>query len=146
MIAQNAQPIIDARLRGLKPEGLVLVSMSGHIAVQNMVVHAAENADYDWRWVHGLEICVYVDEQIDWVQTVKAIAKQRPTYLAIWNRTHQWGADVYLVPTASDVSKPVRQWGYELVFSPWHAFQNNDFVACRTYERDENGVPYAVDP
>jgi len=146
MIAPHAQPIIDARLRGLKPDCMVLISMVGRLIVENPVVYPTHGVDYDWRWVPGLEVCVYLDERDDWVDMVKAIAKHEPEYLAIWNRAHQWGAQMYLVPTSDDVSKPRSQWEFELTFSPWLDFQNNDFVSGRTYKRDEKGMPYAVDP
>lgn len=146
MIAPNAQPIIDARLQGLKPDGLVLVSMAGNVLADNQVVRAVPAVTYDWRWVRGLEICVYVDECCEWVPTLKAIAKQRPAYLAIWNSAAKWGARVFLVPTPEEVEKPMRLWTWELDFLVWLDFQNDDFVACRTYERDERGMPYALNP
>lgn len=146
MIAANAQPIIDARLRGLKPDSLVLVSMVGPVAAENPVVRAVPAVAYDWRWAHGLEVCVYIDDRCDWVATVKAIAKHRPAYLAIWNCIERWGARVFLVPTPEEVEKPQRLWQWQLDFLAWLDFQNDDFVACRTYERDARGMPYAVNP
>jgi hypothetical protein len=146
VITQNAQRIVDARLRGFKPDGLVLVSMVGHVVAENPVVHAVPDVNYDWRWVRGLEVCVYVDGRGDWAETVKAIAQHKPAYLAIWNSAHQWGADVYLVPTSDDIGKPMRQWGWQLDFLAWLDFQNDDFFTSRTYARDEKGMPYAVNP
>ena len=146
MIAPNAQPIVDARLRGLKPDGLVLVSMVGHVVAANPVVRAVPIAAYDWRWVRGLEVCLYIGEHCDWVETLKAIAKQKPAYLAIWNLAAQWGARVFLVPMPEEVEKPMRLWTWELDFLAWLDFQNDDFVASRTYERDERGMPYAINP
>lgn len=144
MIAVNAQPIVDARLRGFKPSELILVSLVGHVCAENHTVRAIPATPYDWRWVHGLELCVYVGERGDWVDTVKAIALQRPAYLAIWNCAEHWGARVYLIPTAEDISKPVRQWAYELDFLPWLDFQNDDFIACRAYVRSPEGMPHAA--
>jgi hypothetical protein len=145
-LALNAQPILNARLRGFKPNELTLVSMVGHVNAANHVVRAVPAVDYDWRWVHGLEICVYVGERGDWVDTVKAIARQRPAYLAIWNCTDHWGAQVYLIPAAEDIAKPVREWSYQLDFLPWLDFENDDFIEGRTYQRTPEGMPYAVDP
>lgn len=144
MIAINAQPIVDARLRGFKPSELVLISLVGFVNAENHVVRAIPGTTYDWRWVRDLEVCAYVGENMDWVDTVKAIAKQRPAHLCLWNCFDHWGARVYLVPTADDIAKPVRQWGYELDFLPWLDFQNQDFIECRTYARNKEGMPHAV--
>jgi hypothetical protein len=142
----NAQPIVDARLRGFKPDELILVSLVGHVAAANHVVRAVPSVAYDWRWVHGLEVCVYVGERMDWVDTVKAIALQRPAYLGLWDCSKHWGAEVYLVPTGDDVAKPVREWTYQLDFLSWMDFQSADFIEGRTYNRTSEGMPHAVNP
>lgn len=144
MIAANAQPIIDARLRGLKPDGLVLVSMVGGVDVTNPVVRATPAVEYDWRWVRGLEVCVYVGDRNDWADTLKEIAKCQPAYLAIWNCIDRWGARVFLVPTPDEVEQPQRLWQWQLDFLEWLDFQNDDFYTCRTYARDERSMPYAI--
>lgn len=143
-LALNAQPIVTARLKGFKPSELVLVSLVGHVEAANHVVRALPGVDYDWRWAHGLEVCVYVDDSTNWVDALKSIAKQRPAYLCVWNCYAHWGAKVYLHPTPDDITKPVRQWFYELDFLPWLDFQNQDFIECRTYARNTNGVPHAA--
>lgn len=145
MIALNAQPILDARLRGFKPSELVLVSMIGHVHAENHTVRAIPGIAYDWRLVRDLEVCVYVGERGDWVDTLKAIALQRPAYLCLWNCVEHWGARVYLIPTADDITRPVRQWAYELDFLPWLDFQNDDFLSCRSYARTRQGIPHAID-
>jgi hypothetical protein len=144
MIALNAQPIIDARMRGLKPDDLVLVSLVGHVHAENHTVRAIPGVAYDWRWVRGLDLCVYIGERQDWVDVLKAIALHRPAYLSLWNSAEQWGAQVYLVPTADDLARPQRQWTHELDFLPWLDFQNHDFIECRTYSRTPEGMPHAV--
>lgn len=128
MIAANAQPILEARLRGFKPDELVLVSLIGRIDAANHTVRAIPSNAYDWRWVRDLELCVYIGDGQDWVDTLKAIALQRPAYLSLWNTAERWGARSYLVPTAADIAKPVRQWTYELDFLPWLDFQNEEFL------------------
>lgn len=127
MIAINAQPILDARLRGLKPAELVLVSMVGHIDSENHVVRAIPGTAYDWRWVRGLELVMVVGERCDWADTLKAIQLQRPAYAGLWNCTGCWGAHSYLIPTAADVAMPVNRWTYELDFLPWLDFQNEEY-------------------
>lgn len=144
MIALNAQPIIDARVRGLKPDELVLISLAGFVHAVNHTVRAIPGIAYDWRWSHALDVCVYVGARPDWVDTVKAIALRRPAYLCVWNCVEHWGAQVYLVPTIDDLARPPRCWSYELDFLPWLDFQNDDFVECRAYLRTPEGMPHAV--
>ena len=146
MIAMNAQPILDARFRGFKPSDLVLVSLVGLVHAENHTVRAIPGTAYDWRWVHGLDVCVYIGERCDWASTVKAIALQHPAYLGVWNCTEHWGAHAYLIPTEGDLSQPVRRWTYELDFLPWLDFQNTDFIECRSYTSTPEGIPHATRP
>jgi hypothetical protein len=145
-LALNAQPILSARLRGFKPDEMVIVSMTGHVHAANHVVRAVPGVDYDWRWVHGIEVCVYVGDAPTWHDTLKAIARHRPLDLCLWSCVGHWGANVYLIPTAEDIAKPVRKWAYELDFLPWLDFQNDDFIEGRTYHRTPEGMPYASHP
>jgi hypothetical protein len=142
MIAQNAQPILAARLRGFRPDEMVMVSLIGRITSPNQTVYAKPDEAYDWRWVRGLDVCVCIDNAPNWAPIVKAIALQRPDYLCIWHETQHWGARVYVIPTADDIRKPVQLWTYELDFLEWLDFQNRDFIEGRTYERDVNGMPH----
>lgn len=144
MIAQNAQPILDARLKGLRPADMVVVSLLGPVVVDNPTVFAEVGKTYDWRWCKGLDVCIYLHDALDWPELVKAVALARPEHLSLWNHVDQWGAKVFLVPTESDLAKPVRRWSFELDFSVWHDFQNIDFVKCTKYQRNNTGVPYAV--
>jgi hypothetical protein len=140
MLALNAEPILKARLRGFRPEAMVIASLVGHVHAENPIVRAAPGVDYDWRWVRGIEVCAYVGDEPNWHETVQAIARQRPDWLGLWNCAGHWGANVYLIPTADDVSKPVREWAYELDFLPWLEFQNDDFMAGRSYRRTPEGI------
>lgn len=130
MIAVNAQPILDARLKGMKPADMVIVSLVGPVILDNPTVFADPAKAYDWRWVRGLDVCMYMTSDQDWTDTLKAIAQQRPEHLNLWDHAEQWGAQVYLIPTAADIAKPVRRWSYELDFLPWMDFQNKEFVTC----------------
>lgn len=129
-IPTNAQPIIAARLRGFKPEEMIRVSLVGSLCHGNHAVYAEPAVAYDWRWVRDLDVCVYVGPKMDWVDTLKAIALQRPAYLSLWNSYEHWGAKVYLIPTKDDIEscRSVAQWGYELDFLAWMDFQNDDFL------------------
>lgn len=127
-LAENADRIIAARLRGVKPADMVIVSTVGPLWVANPVVFARPGEPYDWRWVRGLDLCLYADDDAHaWGALLKQIALHRPEHLNVWSHTGQWGAKVYLVPTADDVALPVRRWQYELDFLPWMQFQNEGF-------------------
>ena len=145
LIPSGAEKIITARVKGFRPADMVLIFVKKQQASANPLVVADAHVAYDWRWVRGLEVCLMVNDDDDWGVMAKDVAKQRPGFLGIWNYVGNWGATIYLVPTADDVHKPVRQWFYDLDFLPWMEFQNDDFLNCRTYARNEYGVPYAVD-
>jgi len=145
-LPQNAVPIMQARMKGLRPAGLVIISLCGPVPTQQPLVLAEPGAAYDWRWVRGLDVCVYVRGAGTWALTLKDIALAEPAHLNIWSPDGRWGAHVYLVPTAEDVGKPFSMWIRELDFLQWMDFQNNDFLTSRTYRRGPGGVPYAVDP
>lgn len=130
----GADPILKARLKGMKPADMVIVSMVGPVFVENPVVRVKFGDRYDWRWVRGLDVCMYIDEETDWFVMLKEIALQRPEHLSLWTPAGQWGSKVYLIPTAQDVSKPVSQWKYELDFLPWMDFQNKDYIECKSYQ------------
>lgn len=140
----NAQMILDARLKGFKPADMVIVSLVGPVGADNPTVFAKLGTKYDWRWVRGLDLCLYFTDEDEWSELVKEIALQRPEHISLWNNVGNWGATAYLSPTAADIGLPVRRWKYELDFTPWMDFQNKDFIECRTYARDQNGMPYAV--
>ncbi len=141
----GVDPILAARMKGQKPAELIRVSLVGSLCHGNHVVQGEPGKAYDWRWVRDLDICLHIGPSSDWHDTLKAIALQRPTHLSMWSTSEHWGATVYLVPTADDMKYPVKDWLYELDISAWHDFQNDDFMACRWYARNEQGVPYALD-
>lgn len=145
MIATNADKIIAARMKGMRPADMVIVSLEDHLKTNNPVVYAKDNIAYDWRWVRGLDICVYIKDSNNWAPMVKAIAQQMPEYLCVWNFSAEWGAQVVLILADGDLDRHRRHWRYDIDFRIWMDFQNSDFKTCRTYGRDENGIPYAID-
>jgi hypothetical protein len=129
-LAEHAEAIVRARLRGLRPADMVIVSLVGPLAVSNPVVLARPGLAYDWRWTRALDLCLYMRDGQDWPGLLKDIALQRPAYLSLWCANAGWGAKVYLIPTADDVARPVRLWQYELDFLPWMDFENEGFKKC----------------
>lgn len=144
MIAEHADRIVEARLRGQRPANMVLIFIGAPQKTNNPFVIAKTEIAYDWRWVRGLDVCLYVNDADDWGNLAKDIAMQCPDYVAIWNYESKWGARVWLIPSAQDISLPKRQWRFEIDFSVWMDFQNKDFIECARYGRDEYGIPYKI--
>jgi hypothetical protein len=67
-LARNAQDILAARLRGFKPDEMVMVSLGGPLHTANKVVFAAPDTEYDWRWVRGLDIGVWISDAPNWAE------------------------------------------------------------------------------
>jgi hypothetical protein len=143
-LAHGAEPILRARLKGKRPADMVLIVLGASVQTDNPVVYAQCDERYDWRWVRGLDVCVYLTNDDDWPGIVTEIARCWPAHVELWNRVDQWGAHAYLAPTPDTVDKPRPMWKFDLDFLPWMAFQNDDFIAGRRYARDQQGVPYAI--
>ena len=129
MIAINAQPILDARRRGLKPAELILVSLVGRINEVNHTVYATANGNYNWQWVRGIAICIFATSAVDWRPVARSIARARPSHLYLWDVDREEGTDVAFLPNFADLCKPKDKIRWELDFLPWMDFQNMEF-AC----------------
>lgn len=132
-VADGAQKIIAARANGMKPVDMVIVSLAGIPDTRNPYVVARVDEQYDWRWVRNLEIGVYVQDDEDWSATVKSMMLHRPTYLCVWNVAAKWGATVWLEPQRDEIHKPQSMWRWEIDFTLWLDFQNEDFAAGKRY-------------
>ncbi len=129
VIASNAQPILDARQKGLKPAEMILVSLIGRINEPNHTVYANPKTRYEWLWARGLQICIYAAKDVNWADTARSIASEGPSYLAIWDADRHEGSDVHFLPNPADIHKPKTDWRWNLDFLPWLPFQNREF-AC----------------
>lgn len=130
MIAPNAQEILDARLQGLKPAEMILVSLVGTLREVNHTVLASPHEVYDWRWVRGLDICVYIDAKVEWRRTVLALAHCCPGQLFLWDITSRRGANVYLKPShPASEARDARSWKWILDFSSWFECENEAYRA-----------------
>lgn len=128
MIALNAQPIIDARLKGFAPAEMILVSLVGTIGEMNHTVHAKPELTYDWQWCRGLRIGVYVNRSVKFMDALMAIAKALPAYLCVWDTESERGARVFLrLSDPAMIDLPRHQWRYALDFSNWQQCDNEDF-------------------
>jgi hypothetical protein len=128
MIPTNAKPILDSRKNGLKPAEMILVSLIGRINESNHTVFANPRKAYDWLWARGLQICIYTSADVIWRDVARAIASQRPSFLAVWDADRKEGANVYLLPDPANIQKPQAQWRWNLDFLPWLPTQNQEFA------------------
>jgi hypothetical protein len=127
-LPNGAAPILKARLEGSKPAEMLIVSLIGRIEDTNHTIYANAAAEYDWRFLRGLKVCVYVNNGCKFAETMKAIAKCRPEYLGLYNVDQFAGAHAYYLPRVEDIEKPKSQWRHVLDFLPWTKWQNEEFT------------------
>lgn len=127
-LPNGAKPVVDARLKGLKPAELLIVSLVGPVGEQNHTVYANAGTEYDWRWVVGLDLCLYVKNGMKWRETLEAVAKCRPNWLGLYNVDQFKGATASYLPRVEDIEKPRNQWRWVLDFLPWSKWQNEEFA------------------
>jgi hypothetical protein len=128
MIPTNAKAIIKARMQGFVPDQMILVSLIGRISKQNHTVHADPAVRYDWRWVVGLDICVYINPVCDWRRTLLEIRRAMPRILWLWDVDSQRGACVYLKPSHPASEAKIGKWDWMLDFLSWMPCQNDSFA------------------
>jgi len=129
-IPKGAQPIIDARMRGQKPDELILVSLIGPVAETNHTVFVDPDSTYDWRWVIGLQLCLMVNAQTRkpaW-DMLLAIGKESPAQLHVWNVDEFKGARIVVLPHPDDIEKSRSAWRWARESTPWSDFDNENFA------------------
>lgn len=127
-LPNGADAVIAARKKGMKPAELLIVSLVGKVGEANHTIYANEKAEYDWRWLVGLQVCLYVNNATQWRDTLAAIAKCRPQLLCLYNVDQFKGANAYYLPRVEDIEKPKSQWRHVLDFLPWTNWQNEQFA------------------
>lgn len=126
-IPNGAQEIIAVRKKGMKPAELIIVSLIGKLDELNHTIYANPGANYDWRWSVGLKIVLFTKPGVDCKPILKAIARSKPEWLAIYDVDQFKGAEVSLWPLVDDIDKPASLWRYKLHFFPWNKFENERF-------------------
>lgn len=127
-VASGAKPIVDARMKGKRPAELIVVSLVGKTEESNHTVYCRPDAPYDWRWVAGLQLCIYANLRTPWRQIAMDIARRKPQWLGLWDVEAFEGTDVYALPRVEGIEKPASQWRWDLHFIPWLPFQNHEFA------------------
>lgn len=125
MTPTGAAPILQARLNGKRPADMLIVSMVGRLQEANPVILADGN---DWRFVEGLQVCVFAKRGKPFRELCKAIAYQGPQWLGLWDVENREGADVrlWLDPDKLDKGRFTID-DFVLDFDAWIPWQNRKF-------------------
>lgn len=130
MVAQGADAILKARLKGFRPVGLIIVSLVGPFDEENEVVIAEHDVDYDWTWAAGLPVVMFMNGAVNWRKTALAIKAVGPSKLMMWDVSLNRGCDVLLKPVMEAGEIRRHGWGWVLDFISWQECDNEDFNKC----------------
>ncbi|AKJ28782.1 hypothetical protein [Caldimonas brevitalea] len=127
---RNAQAIVEARARGLRPADLVVVSLVGALDWSNPTVYADPAERYSWGWARGLDLIVAVKPGIAALRLLSDLLDVDPWSLCMADVQRQVGSNVY---RGSYVSGTRRIGSYiatgPLLFQPWLPVRNKEFFA-----------------
>lgn len=126
-IPHGAQEILDANKAGKRPDELVIVSLVGNLAELNKTL-IADGPDYDWRFVFGLEICIFSRPGKPTLNTTMAIGRNLPARLMVWDVENKEGADASVHVNLDALDKPYlwpQDWS--VIWTPWLAWENKKF-------------------
>lgn len=73
-MARNAQALIDLRMRGIRPELPILVSLVGPLDFANLTLLAEPKCRYDWRVLGGLEVEVIASVAVPFSRLLRTLA------------------------------------------------------------------------
>lgn len=127
LIPTNAQKIIDLRKRGYKPDEMIIVSLVGKIDELNHVIYADYRKSYDWKFLAGLEVCIFASSAVDYAKTLKSIGMIKTRFLALWDVDRLEGAEFWRFPSVESVCKPKELWEWKLIPNIWIPMQNKMF-------------------
>lgn len=125
MLPTGSKPIVEARIAGKRPVDLLIVSMVGRVPETNPVILADGD---DWRFVEGLQVCVFTRRGTPFRSLCKQIAYNGPCWLGLWDVENREGARVRLLldPEKIDRARFTLE-DYVLDIDPWTSWQNRIF-------------------
>lgn len=125
MLPTGASQIFEARLRGKRPADLVIVSMVGHLREANPVVLADGD---DWRWVEGLQVCIFAKRGCKHRELALQIAYYGPAWLALWDVENEEGAEIWPHLRADRLNQNrFTADDFTANYWPWVEWQNKQF-------------------
>lgn len=134
MLPYGARPIVEARLQGKRPADMLIVSLVGHVDEVNPVVVADPLKTYDWRFVIGLDVCIFARPGVRFDPVVRELYSHAANIVGVWDVQSQEGADCVVHPTlhAIDAYMPgqCKRFGaddFAVEYTPWLPSQNQEF-------------------
>lgn len=134
MIAPGADHIVKARMRGYRPADTVVVSLIGGVALENPTVLPDPSLEYDWRWIKGLDVALFIAPGVEWRDVAMALKQADPSYLVVWDVHSNRGAEVLWRPVfpVEDAPQNLKMvahcgWYWNLDFSPFHEEENEAY-------------------
>ncbi|USE81138.1 hypothetical protein NDR89_15570 [Cupriavidus gilardii] len=133
-LPHGAKPILEARMRaGAKPSDMVIVSLVGRLDEGNPVV-VADGPEYDWRFLRGLQVCLFGKPGTPNRQVAIAIGACLPERLWLWDVESKKGADVIAHVRLEAIDLPHKELrkvsNWTAILSPWVDWQNRRFEEC----------------
>jgi hypothetical protein len=135
MIAPGSEGILKTRLKGYRPTDTIVVSLVGRVEVDNPQALPERSVKYDWRWVKGLDIAIFINATVDWRNTAMEIKQADPRYLCIWDVDSNRGAQILWQPVcvageAKNTEGMVLScgWYWRMDFSNFHEEDNGVFI------------------
>ena len=87
----DAYAIADARAKGLKPAGVVLVVLAGRFHWDNPTVYANPEQSYRWDWLRGLSVVVLMDSKTRLGKLLADILGAKPGQLDVIDHERKLG-------------------------------------------------------
>jgi hypothetical protein len=128
ILPSGAKAIVESRKRGMKPADMLIISLVGETGESNHTIHANPEGQYDWRWLVGLNACIFLRFNLNWKPITMAIAQGKPHWLGLFDVDRFQGADVYALPVIEDIDKPADQWRHQLALFRWTQHDNERFA------------------
>lgn len=105
-LPRNAQAIVTMRAEGWKPEDPVIVSYVGDTGFDNPHVYANSGEEYDWRFLKGLQVSIFVRPNVNAKHAMKALFAE-----ADLMQGYPWLVDVELKHAACIIeNNPIQLW------------------------------------
>lgn len=132
MIAANASEIVEMRKIGKQPASWVLVSFVGNLPCNDdgFTAFAKPEREYDWRWLVGLDVIVFVRKGLDVAHQLKAIRNERPKSLSLWDVDSKTGAEVQFdfPMTHAEAHRKATRKALSIDLAPWPLWQCKEFI------------------
>jgi len=127
-LPNGAEKVLSARKKGMRPAGMLIVSLIGPVGERNHTIFANPLSEYDWRWIVDLDVCLHLRRGVKWKPTAAAIARAKPRWLAVWDVDGFKGADAYVLPVWDKAMTRIEKGRDQLALFRWPSFENETFA------------------